>query len=305
MGERSDEPGVIAEETPPARLSSPWSRLFVLAALVVAACALAFGVLEAEFGLSDVPGEAEFGVPSSEAAVRLYLQPVQIDPVNESLQVRISLVPDPSAAEPSTIADRNFLLRIRRGNQVEHVPIRANQALPELTYEFDLDGGNVRGYPLDRYVSVMRLAAVEQAPDGTEKPLPIHFTAWEGILGFDVKGYATETKVPGELQFQFSFRRDGAVLFFGIAMYAAMIVMALCALIIGVLTFVGFRRIEATLVGALGAVIFALPALRNALPGSPPIGIRADTLIFFWAELGAVIGLCLFVAAWARHGARP
>ena len=82
-----------------------------------------------------------------------------------------------------------------------------------------------------------------------------------------------------------------------------MIVMTFCALILGSLVFLGVRRIEVTLVGALGAMIFALPALRNALPGAPPLGVRADMLIFFWAELGAIIALCLFVAAWARRDA--
>jgi hypothetical protein len=84
-----------------------------------------------------------------------------------------------------------------------------------------------------------------------------------------------------------------------------MIVMMFCALVIGTLVFVGVRRIEVTLVGALGAMIFALPAVRNALPGAPPLGVRADILIFFWAELGAIIALCLFITAWARQGARP
>jgi hypothetical protein len=60
-----------------------------------------------------------------------------------------------------------------------------------------------------------------------------------------------------------------------------------------------------TLVGALGAIVFALPAMRNALPGAPPIGVRADVLVFFWAELGAVIALCLFIAAWVRRGTPP
>jgi hypothetical protein len=76
-------------------------------------------------------------------------------------------------------------------------------------------------------------------------------------------------------------------------------------LIIGSLVFVGVRRIEVTLTGALGAVIFALPALRGALPGAPPLGVRADALVFFWAELAAIIGFCLFVLAWARRGASP
>jgi hypothetical protein len=28
-------------------------------------------------------------------------------------------------------------------------------------------------------------------------------------------------------------------------------------------------------------------------------------LVFFWAELGAVIALCLFIAAWVRRGTPP
>lgn len=84
-----------------------------------------------------------------------------------------------------------------------------------------------------------------------------------------------------------------------------MLVMMVCALTISSLVFLGVRRIEVTLIGALGAMIFALPALRNALPGAPPLGVRADILIFFWAELGAVIALCLFISAWARQGSRP
>jgi hypothetical protein len=298
-------PHGTSEDVPPARPSSLWRRAVALAALMVG-CAVAYGLMLAQFDLSKRPGEVEFGAPSRDARVRLYLQPTQIDPVNASLQMRISVVPDPSLGDAAaTIADRDFLLRVRRGNQIEYVQIRANQPLPEVTFDFDLDEGDVRDYPLDRYVAGMTLAASERAQDGAQKPLPIHVTAWEGILGFSVRGQQTATQQAGELRLQFAIRRSGAVSFFGIAMYGAMIVMALCALIIGGLVFVGIRRIEVTLAGALGAVIFALPALRNALPGAPPLGVRADTLIFFWAELGAIIALCLFIAAWARRGARP
>ncbi|MFO1204856.1 MAG: DUF4436 family protein [Burkholderiales bacterium] len=161
----------------------------------------------------------------------------------------------------------------------------------------------MRDYPLDRYVSVMTFSASERAPDGTETALPIRVTAWEGLLGFDVEGQAVPTERPDELQIRFAIRRTGAVSFFGLAIYGAMIVMAICALTIGGLVFAGVRRIEVSLVGVLGAMIFALPALRNALPGAPPFGVRGDLLIFFWAELAAIIALCLIVWAWAHRGA--
>jgi Domain of unknown function (DUF4436) len=282
-----------------ARLSR---RAVILAALLIG-CAVVYGTILAQSDLSRGPDEAELGALAGRADVALYVQPIQIDAVNESMQVRISIVPLPDAKV--TIADRDFLLTIQRGGQLDHVQIQAGQLLPEVTFSLDLHEGDVRDYPLDRYVSLIILAASERAQDGNEKSLPIHVTAWEGVLGFDVKAKSVSSQRSEELWLQFAVSRTGGVAFFAIAIYGAMLVMMLCALIIGSLVFVGIRRSEAALVGALSAIIFALPALRNALPGAPPLGVRADIFIFFWAELGAVIALCLFIAAWARQGAPP
>ena len=293
---------VTSNKRAPERLSPLLRRVLTLAGLLIG-CAVVYGIILARIDLSKGPEETELGAPISQARVNLYLQPIQIDTANESMQVRINVVPLSDAKV--TIADRDFLLKIQRGKQMEHVQIRAGQSLPEVAYDFDLHDGDVRDYPLDRYVSLMTLAANESAQDGAERSLPIHVTAWEGVLGFDVKAKSIATQRPDELQIQFAVSRTGAVSFFGLAIYAAMLVMMFCALIIGSLVFLGIRRIEVTLVGALGAMIFALPAVRNALPGAPPLGVRADILIFFWAELGAIIALCLFITAWARRGAQP
>jgi hypothetical protein len=290
----------LVENDSTARLSPLLRRAIILAALLIG-CAIVYGAILTQFDLSREPGEVELGAPADKARVALYVQPIQIDAVNESMQVRISVMPLSDAKV--TIADRDFLLTIQRGGQVEHVQIQAGQLLPEITFGFDLHEGDVRGYPMDRYVSLMTLAASEGAQN--EKSLPIHVTAWEGVLGFDVKAKSVSSQRSEELQLQFAVSRTGAVSFFGVAMYGAMLVMMFSALIIGSLVFVGIRRIEVSLIGALGAMIFALPALRNALPGAPPLGVRADIFIFFWAELGAVIALCLYIAAWARQGATP
>jgi hypothetical protein len=301
---QSDKEGadLITKNRPPARLSRRLRRTLILAALLVG-CAIVYGIILARFDLSKGPGETELGAARGQARVNLYLQPIQVDPINQSMQMRIWVVP-PSDTKV-TIADRDFLLKIQRGQQVEQVQVRTGQSFPEVTYDFDLNDGNVRDYPLDRYVSETTLSASEKTQNGAERSLPIHVTAWEGVLGFDVKAKSVATQQSDELQLQFAVQRTGAVSFFGLAIYGAMLVMMFCALIIGSLVFLGVRRIEVTLIGALGAMIFALPAVRNALPGAPPLGVRADVLIFFWAELGAIIALCLFISAWAREGAQP
>ncbi len=285
------------------RRPSRLTQRAIALAVLIGFWAIAYGAILTRFDLSKAPGEVEFGAASAQAPVRLYLQPIGIDPVNDALQIRISVIPDPASPEvASTIAGQNFLLNIRRGKQVERVEIKAGQPLPEVTYDFDLDGGDIRDYPLDRYVSDMTLVASTPGENGAGRVLPIRATIWEGLLGFQFKTRLAPARHPGELALQFRIRRTDATLFFGLAIYGAMLIMALCALTIGSLVFVGLRRIEVTLVGALGAMIFALPALRNTLPGSPPLGVRADILVFFWAELGAIIAICLLVVAWARHG---
>jgi len=300
-GSHKQPADVIGEKRPHARLSPLRGRVLMLAVLLIG-CAVIYGIILARFDLSG-PSETELGAPAGQARVNLYLQPVQVDTANESMLIRISVVPLSDAKV--TIADRDLLLKILRGKQEEHVAIRAGQSLPEVTYDFDLHDGNVRDYPLDRYLSLMTLAASEKTQDGAERSLPIHVTAWEGVLGFDVMAKSIGTQQSDELRLQFAVSRTGAASFFGLAVYGAMLVVMVCALTIGSLVFLGIRRIEVALVGALGAMIFALPAVRNALPGAPPLGVRADILIFFWAELGAVLGLSLFIAAWAREGAHP
>jgi len=286
-------------------LSQRVRRTLQIATMLVV-CALVYGLVLVRFDVAEEPGEQQFGVSANEARIALYLQPMAVDPVNETMQMRISVLPARSTGDaPITVADRDLVLLVNRSGNTERVQIRANQPFPEATFSFDLNDGSIRDYPLESYVSPIHLACFELGQEGKGTALPTHVTSWEGVLGFGVHGQEVATPRAGELQLRFIVNRTGAVEFFGLLAYCGMIVLAVCALTIGTLVFVGIRRVEVTLVGALGAIVFALPAIRNALPGAPPLGVRADVLVFFWAELAAVIALSLFIAAWARRGAQP
>ena len=83
-----------------------------------------------------------------------------------------------------------------------------------------------------------------------------------------------------------------------------MTLMGCIGALVGSLLFLEVRSLDLTLAAVLSAMIFSLPALRNLMPGSPPLGVHADSLIFLWAELAVVIGLVLVVITWARRGQR-
>ena len=66
----------------------------------------------------------------------------------------------------------------------------------------------------------------------------------------------------------------------------------------------GIRKVEATLMSWMAAMLFATIPLRTFLPGSPPIGSWVDYLVVLWVVAGLVLGLVIYVLAWLRWGTR-
>src|SRR5215469_16586676 len=127
---------------------------------------------------------------------------------------------------------------------------------------------------------------------------------WERVLGYNLHTTSQRRADPDDVELTTAITRKGALALFAICAYGGMIVLGSCALAVAILTFIDVRRRETTLVGALAAIVFAPPVLRNALPGSPPFGVAADIWVFLLTELAAVPALALLVLKWANTGPR-
>jgi len=79
------------------------------------------------------------------------------------------------------------------------------------------------------------------------------------------------------------------------------ITVSVLAFIAAILTLTNRRRFEVALLTWNGALLFALPLLRNYLPGTPPIGAALDIYVYLWVILVAVISLVLMLIAWAEQ----
>ena len=166
--------------------------------------------------------------------------------------------------------------------------------------------GGLRRYPLDRYTGQLWIRAfVGKDPIGGVAR-PIHLTTW-----------VASTAGPSQYRKRSRGQRDrvgadghGALpvlrqIFFVRSLCAAMVLMAGSALTIGSMIFLGARKIDDTLLGALAAMVFSVPALRFVFPGAPPLGVRADDFVFLWLQIAVILGLTLSVATWALRGPRP
>ena len=75
-------------------------------------------------------------------------------------------------------------------------------------------------------------------------------------------------------------------------------------LTVAIVAYRGIRKVEATLMSWMAAMLFATIPLRTFLPGSPPIGSWVDYLVVLWVVAGLVLGLVIYVLAWLRWGTR-
>lgn len=251
----------------------------------------------------ELPHERYFGaVGPVEPVGEVYLEPIGIDAPNDAMEMRAYLSPRTSEGNnANTSSDRDLTLLVTHDKTVEEVKLATAGHLATSTFEVDLNEGSVTRYPLDSYRARFRVQLLDAK---SSLRLPVGITVWEGVLGYNLHTTSEPGADPNDIVLTTTITRTNAFVLFALCAYGAMIVLAGCALVVGVLTFIDVHQPDATLIAALAAIIFALPVFRNALPGSPPLGVEADMWVFLWTELVAVLALVLLVYKWARTGPR-
>jgi hypothetical protein len=285
------------------KASVPASRNVRLLALVILLFSLmiSYVLMLRHFKVFEQPSERQFGaIAPVEPAGEVYLEPISIDAVNDAMQMRAYLSPSISeTSNANTGSDRDLTLLVTHDKTVEELKLAAASHLATSTFEVDLNEGSVTHYPLDAYRARLRVQLLDAK---SSLRLPVRITVWEGVLGYNLHTTSASGTNPDDVELTIAVTRASAFVLFALCAYCAMVVLAGCALVVGVLTFIDVRRPDATLIAALAAIIFALPVFRNALPGSPPLGVEADMWVFLWTELVAVLSLALLVYKWAKTG---
>lgn len=243
----------------------------------------------------------------AQSPLDIYLEVLSVEPTRQAIQARLDFATKGGSGAPhySGSPKTDILVEVNDGVDVQDVELQAGQAANSKTLSLGVRGP-FENYPLDRYKGTLRIRAVEGKDAASGTALPVRLTTWEKIAGWEV-AMSPGDPVAGEdgLSLVVWAQRPSAHVLFAFLLFAGMILLAGSALTIGGLAFLGLRKAEAALTGALGAMVFAVPALRNVLPGAPPLGVRADAFVFLWVQLAVILGLTLFVATWARRGPPP
>jgi hypothetical protein len=267
--------------------------------------AIVYALLFLAIGRASAPAESTFVSGGTMRPLYVYVELISMSAARGVAQIRFSFANDRGdhGTRFSGTPDRDVLIDVSDGDTEQRIRLRNGELMQALDFPADLDG-SVGSYPVDRYSTALYLRAYEGQRADAARVIPLHVTIWEGLD--DWQATATERADNPGAYIALSVRRATPIVFFGLVIYLVMALIASSSLVIGSLVFLRRRKVEATLTGALAAMLFALPAMREVLPGAPPLGVAADILVFLWAEVAVAVGLSLFVWTWATGDvARP
>ncbi|MBV9250166.1 MAG: DUF4436 family protein [Acetobacteraceae bacterium] len=169
-----------------------------------------------------------------------YLEPLWINPVSDSIEIRLSVAPNRSLRGVLPDAPMRDVTVIATATDWSETRIfRAGQPMAPTVIRADLSGGDIAEFPFDRYNVAIGLQSFESdgAAPAPGRPIAQEVTLWGRMLGYQFKAYQAPRSAEDSSNLGLEIRRAGAHIFFGVAAYGAIIVLACNSLVISCLVF--------------------------------------------------------------------
>lgn len=186
-------------------------------------------------------------------------------------------------------------IKLDPGTGSESHTFRANMPLTPWEAAVVADGGDILDYPFDVYrfqfdceayvknKPVNLVTGLGQVPHGIRARL------------MDIRGQGIDDDILIEV------RRSGSVIFLAALSTISLLVVAIAALSVAWQVAEEGRKIDFSMMTWVAAFMFVIPAVRNSLPGAPPIGALIDFLIFFWLQILAAVATTTLVVIWMKQ----
>lgn len=282
----------------------PAGRTLVI--VIVAAFVLVYGAVIALYAATERSATVQ-GCPADppEDAVLISLTPETVNAATDRIVATLEVLSFGPVADGDSGLLRAPLTILVTDTEGPRTFTIAQDEIPSPQSVTFLTTGFIERWPFDAHT--VELAVVSSTTSGgtTEVVQTLlcgsaHVPGWtfasEEIPGTD------ELVIDGEpvTQARVIATRSVATVAFGLVLLVLMTVLPVLGLTVAIVAYRGIRKVEATLMSWLAAMLFATIPLRTFLPGSPPIGSWVDYLVVLWVVAGLVLALAVYVAAWLR-----
>jgi hypothetical protein len=113
------------------------------------------------------------------------------------------------------------------------------------------------------------------------------------IPGFKIDAAKSNESTDDYVGIDMTIARASTTKFFSLFVMAMMWGLTIGVIFLTLSVVLRGRKVELAMFSFTAALLFAFAAVRNAQPGTPPIGTYSDFISFFWAEV--IIALCLII----------
>jgi hypothetical protein len=266
--------------------------LLFLAAIAIAAGVYVFAVRHFQRDAQFQQHTFSVGTPPADR-VEVTAQIIGVSPVKDALQVRLGFEPfGKYAADRFGRFARDVTVIVATADGYRPIRLSAGEIPVSIDKDIELGDGSPKDYPFDRYTARLGISAFEQSGSSrasTPVTTVVHYEEDLGSYGIapDLGPESTRAMIDVRLLIW----RSAAIMTFSTMMYAAMVLVSASVLVFTVLVALGRVEPDFGMMLWSGAILFALPAVRNSLPDSPPLGIQADYYIFMWAETAVALSM--------------
>ncbi|GGF29183.1 DUF4436 family protein [Subtercola lobariae] len=246
--------------------------------------------------------------PPGGVTVLLTQQAVNASAETMSMMATLQASPELQAGDATTLAqDVHIIISPVSGEQAITF---AKGTIPGTQNVNLLSTGAIENWPFDTYTSPLVVIAYIGA-EGNEQAVPTNVDISGYLPGWRLSNTTVVTHEitvvgpDGDIDwptFMLTANRSGSTVAFGIVLLSLLVAMPVLVLFVAITAYLGRRKVEASFMSWMGAMLFATIPLRTFLPGSPPIGSWIDFLIVLWVIAGLVAGLIIYVRAWVRWG---
>jgi hypothetical protein len=223
---------------------------------------------------------------------------IGVDPIKGDLPIRISNTPKGSFAindTPRMSQELTFVTTVEGAKS--DGTFAKNKVPPYIDGTLSLYNGRVNNYPFDQHEADLYLYFINPKNDQQSIPMSVDFNG--SIPGFNVDAdIIKDFDTVDNIGIKVHISRSIVTKIFAIFIMVAMWFVAITVLTMSLAVLLQKRPVEAGLFTYMGALMFALPAVRNIQPGIPPVGTLTDFLSFFWAETIIAASVLIMFYCW-------
>jgi hypothetical protein len=230
--------------------------------------------------------------------IRVHASAIHVMPEQDHLILRLGFEP----IGDFTDGDRHVLtnpVRIEAvgGAEILTEDFAAGALIPPQDLTVALGNGEIAEYPFDGYDAQFQVRVTTPAGEA----VPSVLMGETAVHGYRISVIDPVSEPNGGHDLTMNVTRGPATLVFGAFVALLMWALTILVLVVAAKHIRSDEPIDIRLISLLGVLLFAFPAMRNAVPNAPAVGVLDDFLSFFWCEIALGLGMVALLISLIRH----